>query len=117
MTMTGQSRPWRAAATGSSARRPCGSLGRWGLAAGGAEAEAAEDEQRLLAERAPRRQHSELDGGVVEVEEAANAEQVVALELAVEDAVDDDEPVGRRQAFELRAVRPEQLARRRDVMP
>src|ERR1700722_13968574 len=85
---------------------------RGGSAAGGAEAEAAEDEECLLAERAARGQHSELDGGVVQVEEAADPQEVVVLELAVEDAVNDDEAIRRREAFELGTMGAEQLAGR-----
>src|ERR1700759_3223271 len=58
-----------------------------------AQPEAAQHEQRLLAQRPARGQHAELGGRVVDVEEGADAKEELVLELAVEDAVHDDEPV------------------------
>ena len=77
--------------------------------------EAAQHQQRALAERAARGQDAELDRGVVGVEERAHAPQALAggVELAVEHDVHDDEAPGRREALELAAVRAQQLRRAR----
>src|SRR5947209_2265253 len=85
---------------------------RLGLPPAGPQTEAAEHEQRLLAQRAARRQDPKLGGGVVEVKERTDAEQPVVLELAVEDAVHDDEAVARREPLEGGSMRGQELARR-----
>ena len=59
----------------------------------GAQPEPAEHQQRLLPEGPPRREDAELGGGVVHVEEGADAQEPLARELAVEDARNDDEVV------------------------
>src|SRR3954468_7133916 len=82
-----------------------------------AQAEAAQHEQRALAERPARRQDADLDGRVVGVEEPADAPQApaVGVELAEEHDLDDEEAAGRRQVVDLAAVRAEDLARRGEV--
>jgi hypothetical protein len=82
----------------------------------GAQPEPAQHQQRLLPERPARRQYPELGRNVVKVEEAANAQEPLAGHLAVEDCVDDHEPVRRRQPVELLPMGPEQLARGRDEL-
>src|SRR5215217_4023373 len=84
--------------------------------AAGAQAEAAQHEQRALAERAAGREDAQLDGGVVRVEEGADAPQAPAIgvELAVADEVHDDEAAGRGEALDLAAVGAQQLERRSD---
>jgi drug/metabolite transporter (DMT)-like permease len=74
-----------------------------------AQAEPAQEEERTAAERAALRQHAELDGRVIGVEECADAVQPPLAQLAEEHHVDDDEPVGRREPAERRPVGAEQL--------
>jgi len=76
---------------------------------GRAQAEPAQEEERTAAERAALRQHAELDGRVIGVEERADAVQPPLAQLAEEHHVDDDEPVGRREPAERRPVGAEQL--------
>jgi len=76
-----------------------------------AQPETAEHQHRLLAECAARRQHAELHRRLVDVKEAPHAVEPVVPQLAVEDAVHDDESAGGRQAVERLTMRPQQLAR------
>jgi multidrug transporter EmrE-like cation transporter len=82
-----------------------------------AQAEAADHEQGLLAERAGARQDPELDRSAVEVEERADAQEPLVAQLAVEDHVDDDEAVRGGVAADGVAMGAEQLGRRGGVAP
>ena len=66
------------------------------------QAEAAQHQQRLLAQRARPRQHAERDRGAVGVEERAHAEQPLLAQLGEEDDVQDDGAVRRGEALERR---------------
>jgi hypothetical protein len=79
------------------------------------EAEAAQHQQRLLAERPRPRQHAERDRGAVGVEERAHAEQPLVAQLGEEHDVHDDEAVGGREPLERLAVRAEELGGRAGV--
>jgi multidrug transporter EmrE-like cation transporter len=82
-----------------------------------AQAEPADHEQGLLAERAGAGQDPELDGRAVEVEERADAQQPLVAQLAVEDDVDDDEAVRRAVAADRVAVGAQQLCGRGRIAP
>ena len=97
------------------ARRGARRLRRPGSAA--REAEAAQHEQRLLAERAGPWQHAERDGRSVDVEERTDAVQPRVAQLGEEHDVDDDEPVRGAEPLERPPVGAEQLRRRGGVRP
>jgi terminal-alkyne amino-acid exporter len=82
-----------------------------------ADAEAAQQQERPLADGARARQDAELDGGAVEVEERAHAQEPLVAQLAVEDGVNDEEAMGRGVAADRVAVGPQELRRRGDVAP
>jgi drug/metabolite transporter (DMT)-like permease len=73
------------------------------------DAEAADHQQRALADRAGAGQESELDGRAPQVEEGADVQQPLVAQLAVEDDVDDDEAVRGAVAADRVAVGAEQL--------
>src|SRR5919198_241788 len=82
-----------------------------------ADAEAADHQERALADGAGAGQDAELDGRAPQVEEGAHVEQPVVAQLAVEDDVDDEEAVRGAVAADRVAVGAEQLRRRGDVAP
>jgi drug/metabolite transporter (DMT)-like permease len=82
-----------------------------------AHAEAAQHQKRALADRPGAREDAELDGRAPQVEEGAHAQQLLVAQLAVEDAVDDEEAVRGGVAADRVAVGPQQLHRRGDVAP
>src|SRR5919197_1302588 len=81
------------------------------------DAEAADHQERALADGAGAGQDAELDGRAPQVEEGAHVEQPVVAQLAVEDDVDDEEAVRGAVAADRVAVGAEQLRRRGDVAP
>src|SRR5918912_1553823 len=78
------------------------------------QSESPQHQQRPLAKRSTCGEDAQLRGGAVEVEEGSDAQQPLVTELAVEDAVNDDEAVGRREPLERGLVRRQQLAGGRD---
>jgi drug/metabolite transporter (DMT)-like permease len=92
-------------------------LGGVALVTLAANAEAAQHQQRALADGPGARENAELDGRVPQVEEGAHSQQPLVAQLAVEDAVDDEEAVGGGVAADRVAMGPEQLHRRGDVAP
>jgi drug/metabolite transporter (DMT)-like permease len=81
------------------------------------DAEAADHQQRALADGAGPGQHSELDGRAPEVEERPDVQQPLVAQLAVEDDVDDEEAVRGAVAADRVAMGAEQLGGRGGVAP
>jgi drug/metabolite transporter (DMT)-like permease len=81
------------------------------------DAEAADHQQRPLADRAGAREDAELDGGAPDVEERPHVQEPLVAQLAVEDDVDDEEAVRGAVAADRVAVGAEQLRGRGGVAP